>query len=73
MMTYEEQVKIDTILDLSGDIIKTINTHLQAHGPDPELNALLSASLVMVIQDLNKVMPIEHIISEMLLKKAKKK
>jgi hypothetical protein len=52
-MTYENRIKAETIIELRDAYIKSLLDIMKTHGDDPTGIAIITASVVMFVEDLN--------------------
>lgn len=74
-MKYEDAVKAEVILEMRDNYLKTLVDVMKPHGNDPTGIAMITASIVMFIQDLDKIIDpnFSLVISEQLLSDLRKK
>ena len=74
-MTYENQIKAETILEMRDCYLKSMIDIMKVHGDDPTGIAMISASIVMFVEELNKHLHpnFSSMIAEQLLSKLQKK
>lgn len=53
-MSYENRLKAETIVEMRDSYIKSMIDIMKVHGDDPTGIAMISASVVMFIEELNK-------------------
>jgi hypothetical protein len=56
-ISYEDQMRADTIVELARGLVRLAVDMLELHGPDPQNHAILSASFKMALEDIGKVYP----------------
>lgn len=54
---YEDQVRYETIEDLSLGLVRLTMDMLELHGPDPENDAIIVASFNRALQDIGTIYP----------------
>ena len=57
-ISYEDQMRADTIVELARGLVRLAVDMLELHGPDPQNHAILAASFKMALQDIGKVYPV---------------
>lgn len=74
-MSYENRLKAETIVEMRDSYLKSMIDIMKVHGDDPTGIAMISASVVMFIEDLNKHLHpnFSLMISEQLLSSQQKK
>jgi hypothetical protein len=53
-ISYETRLKAETIIDMRDSYLKSMLDIMKIHGDDPTGIAMISASVVMFIEELNK-------------------
>jgi len=53
-MSYENRLKAETIVEMRDSYLKSMIDIMKVHGDDPTGIAMISASVVMFVEELNK-------------------
>lgn len=56
-MTYDDQIRAETIVDLSTGLIRITADILTLHGPDPQNIAIVSAAFKMALMKIGTIYP----------------
>jgi len=51
------QARIESIIELSNDIMQAIIKNAKIHGDDPNLGHIVSSAITLAIRDLNRLAP----------------
>lgn len=68
-MSYDDEIRSDTIVELNAAILTSIVDILKMHGPDPDNGAIICAGIVMAIKDVGRFYPsVPLTVSKMVIK-----
>jgi hypothetical protein len=70
-MTLENQVRADSIIEMNKGMLKVILDTFKIHGLDPQAQSMITAALVMTINDMDKAFPGTKLIMQEMLKNEK--
>lgn len=56
-ISYEDQMRADTILELSDGLVRLTVDMLELHGPDPSNHAIVAAAFKMALCKIGTVYP----------------
>jgi hypothetical protein len=51
------RARVESVVEMSSDIIEAITKNAKVHGADPSLGHIVSSALTLTIRDLNKIAP----------------
>lgn len=54
-ISYEDQMRADTILELSTGLVRLTTDMLELHGPDPSNSAIVAAAFKMALDKIGTV------------------
>ena len=57
MTTYDDQLRAETIVDLSDGLIRLTADILTLHGPDPTNHAIIAAAFKMALMKIGTIYP----------------
>lgn len=56
-ISYEDQMRAETIIEMSNGLVRLTVDMLELHGPDPTNHAIVAAAFKMALQKIGQVYP----------------